>query len=137
MRTLAKAWVLVLTTAVMASVLAAPALAEDPSGVAKPSGGTTGKGPGVAPASLPVGIDIGEPSDGPLTRIVVIGIVAVVGGIGAAIAVFTDRSWALAVMLFSTAFLVGYLRATSMPRPWASGTRLVSPKPRHFPARSV
>ncbi len=33
MRTLAKAWVLVLTTAVMASVLAAPALAEDPSGV--------------------------------------------------------------------------------------------------------
>jgi hypothetical protein len=40
---------------------------------------------------------------------VVFRIVVVVGGIGVAIAVFTDRSWALAVMLFSTAFLVGYL----------------------------
>jgi hypothetical protein len=71
MRTLAKVWVLVLTTAVTASVLAGPALAEDPSGSAKPSGGTTGKAPGVAPASLPVGIDIGHPIIGPLTGIVI------------------------------------------------------------------
>jgi hypothetical protein len=40
---------------------------------------------------------------------VVFRVVAVVGGIGAAIAVFTDRSWALAVMLLPAAFLIGYL----------------------------
>lgn len=58
----------------------------------------------VAGPAGPAGADLSN-----VSVAVVFRIVAVVGGIGAAIAVFTDRSWALAVMLFSTAFLVGYL----------------------------
>lgn len=73
MRTLCKLGTLVFISTLIGSAVAAPVMATDPKGSAKPTEVRPGKGSArtgqVAPASLPIGSDIGDPNAGPLTHI--------------------------------------------------------------------